>query len=310
VEGVEQPAEEPNWRDVRERSLALLRRAKDLRVAMYLTLALLKTDDIRGLRDGLSLLRGLLERFWDHLYPRLDPDDDDDPLERVNVLQALSAATVSQQDPMKFRQRLAEVPLCNSARMGRFSLRDVQVAKGAIAVVGDEAANIPDLAVIDAAFQDTATDDLLGTSQATEQAIEHTAAITALFSKQASQGQSPDLSAFQALLGSIHKCVQDYLAKHGYGAAVQDTAGSGAEAETGAVSASGEIRSAQEALLAIEKVCRYFERHEPSSPVPLLLRRARKLVSKSFLEVIQDVCPDAMGQVLMVGGVTGEDAED
>jgi type VI secretion system protein ImpA len=310
VAGMEEAASEPNWREVRERSLGLLQRSKDLRVATYLTLALLKMDGLPGLRDGLALLRALLERFWDHLYPQLDPDDNYDPLERMNILQSLSPPTVSEQDPMKFKQRLAEVPLSNSARMGRFGVRDIQVAKGEIVVAGDEAANAPDMAVIDAAFQDTATDELLETSQAAQEAVEHVATITTVFSKNASQGQTPDLSGFQAVIGSIHKCIKGYLANRGYGeAAVEGAPAAGGQAEKGGVSLTGEIRSPQEALLAIEKVCQYFDRHEPSSPVPLLLRRAQRLVSKNFLEVIQDVCPDAVSQIQTLGGVSGSDSE-
>ena len=188
VEGVEEAVEEPNWREIREKSLELLQRSKDLRVALYLVLALLRTEDLAGLRDGLALLRGLLERFWDQVYPHLDPDDNNDPLERINILQSLSPETVSEQDPMKFKQRLAEVPLCNSAQMGRFSLRNIQIAKGEITVAGDEAAEAPGMSVIDAAFQDTATDELETISQATEEALGHLAGITTAFSTSAAQG--------------------------------------------------------------------------------------------------------------------------
>ncbi|HUT30749.1 MAG TPA: type VI secretion system protein TssA [Sedimentisphaerales bacterium] len=308
VAGTEDAAAEPNWREVRETSLGLLQRSKDLRLAMYLTLALLKMEGIDGLRDGLVVLRGLLERYWDHLYPQLDPDDNNDPLQRMNILQSLSPPSVSEQDPMKFKQRLAEVPLSNSARIGRFNLRDIQIAKGEIAVADDKAASAPDAALIDAAFQDTATDELLATGQAAQGAIEQVAAITTVFSKNASQGQSPDLSGFQAVLGSIHKCVQEYLARRGYGESVAEGEGAGGESQQGGAPLTGEIRSPQEALLAIEKVCQYFERNEPSSPVPMLLRRAQRLVSKSFLEVIQDVCPEAINQVRMIGGVTEGDS--
>jgi len=302
VEGVEEAAEEPNWRDVREKSMELLRRSKDLRVAMYLVLASLKMDGLAGLRDGLALLQGLLDHFWEHLYPKLDPEDNNDPLERINILQSLSPETVSPQDPMKFKQRLAEVPLCNSAQMGRFSLRDIQVARGELTV----SAGGPDMSVIDAAFQDTATDELIAASQTADKAIEHLATITTIFSKNAAQGQTPDLSDFQSILGNIHKCIQGYLAKRGYGQAVEEgapTAGTaGGESDKGGISLAGEIRSPQEALLAIEKVCQYFDRHEPSSPVPLLLRRAQRLVSKNFTDVIADLCPDAMSRVQLIGG--------
>ena len=279
---------------------------------MYLVLAALKMDGLAGLRDGLAVLQGLLERFWEHIYPKLDPEDDNDPLERINILQSLSPDTVSAQDPMKFKQRLAEVPLCNSPQMGRFNLRDIQVAKGEISVPGDEG-TAGRMSVIDAAFQDTATDELLTASQTTEEAIEHVATITTVFSKNAAQGQTPDLSDFQSILGNIHKCIQGYLAKRGYGEAGEegapaDAAASG-EAEKGGISLAGEIRSPKEALLAIEKVCQYFDRHEPSSPVPMLLRRAQRLVSKNFAEVIADICPDAMSRIEMIGGTSSSESD-
>lgn len=310
VEGVEEGAEEPNWREIRNRSLELLERSKDLRVAMYLALAELKLEGIAGLRDGLALVRGLLERFWDQLHPNLDPDDDNDPLERINILQSLSPETASDQDPMKFKQRLAEVPLCNSAQMGRFSLRDIQLAKREISVPDGAAVHIPDMSVIDAAFQDSASDELLATAQATEEAIEHLVTISSVFSENASQEQAPDLSGFRAVLGNVLKCMQGYLAKRGYGDVAEDVApAAGTNRGPGEVrvSPAGEIRSPQEALLAIEKICQYFQRNEPSSPVPLLLRRAQRLVSKNFLEVIQDVCPDALSQIKMLGGASGAD---
>ena len=311
VAGVEEAAEEPNWREVREKSAELLKRSKDLRVAMYLTISLLKLEGIHGLRDGLSLLHGLLERFWDQLYPQLDPDDDNDPLERINILQSLSPTSVSAQDPMKFKQRLSEVPLCNSVQMGKFSLRDIQIAKGEISVSDEQRAQAPDMSVINAAFQDTSTDELLSMSQTTQEAIEHIAAMMSVFSERASQGQTPDFSGFRAVLGNIQKRVQEYLAKRGHGKAFDvDTAAAGTVAEKGSISLSGDIRSAQEALLALDKVCQYFDRHEPSSPIPLLLRRAQRLVSKNFLEVIRDFCPDGMSQVEIIGGISSSDSGD
>jgi type VI secretion system protein ImpA len=306
MEGVDAAVEEPNWREVRDKSIELLRRSKDLRVGVYLALALLQTEGIGGLAEGASLLRGLLERFWDNLHPRLDPEDNHDPLERINILQSLSPTGVSEQDPVRLTRRLAETPLCNSARMGKFSLRDIRVAKGEIALDEEEMAEAPDTGVIDAAFQDTATDELLATAQAVEAALEHTTALAEAFAQRATQNQAPDLSELEGVLGNIGKCLQEHLAKRGYGQAVSEGTAAG-EAEAAAPPASGEIRSANDALLAMEKVCQYFERHEPSSPVPLLLRRAQKLVSKNFLEVIEDVCPDAANQVKMIGGIGDSD---
>jgi type VI secretion system protein ImpA len=59
----------------------------------------------------------------------------------------------------------------------------------------------------------------------------------------------------------------------------------------------------------MDKICGYFETYEPSSPVPLLLQRAKRLVSKSFLEVLRDVAPEGVSQASVVAGVPDEDEE-
>ncbi|MDQ2899787.1 MAG: type VI secretion system protein TssA, partial [Acidobacteriota bacterium] len=54
---------------------ALANQSKDLQIAAWLTEALIYRAGFAGLRDGLELCRGLLERFWDTLYPEIDDGD-------------------------------------------------------------------------------------------------------------------------------------------------------------------------------------------------------------------------------------------
>ena len=54
---------------------------------------------------------------------------------------------------------------------------------------------------------------------------------------------------------------------------------------------------------ALDRICTYYAQHEPSSPLPVLLQRARRLVGKSFIEIIEDVAPDGAGQFRHLGGV-------
>lgn len=308
--GVVEEQEEPNWSEVADKSFELLNRSKDLRIVMYFTLALLKKQGFAGLCDGLYVLCGLLDRFWDTIFPQLDPDDDNDPLERINIISALSPNTVSVQDPMKFRQRMMDVALCSSRQLGEYSYRDIEVAKGTITVPDEQAASVTELSVISAAFQDTDVDELKLTFHAIEESLNHISTITDVFTQRAAGGQTPDVNEASILLKKIRKCVQEYLAK--LGGAIADSEGIKIDSEgiatvdqgEPAISLSGEIRSPHEAVMAIEKVCKYFERNEPSSPVPLLLNRAKKLVSKSFFEIIEDFCPDGVGQVETIIGTT------
>lgn len=54
---------------------ALAKKTKDLFVAAWLTEALLNRNGFAGLKDGLDLIRGLIEQFWGTLYPPLEDGD-------------------------------------------------------------------------------------------------------------------------------------------------------------------------------------------------------------------------------------------
>ena len=70
--------------------------------------------------------------------------------------------------------------------------------------------------------------------------------------------------------------------------------------------APGEIRSREDVIRVLDRACEYFERNEPSSPVPLLLRRAKRLISKDFMEILKDLAPDGVSQAENVGGTSDE----
>lgn len=52
----------------------LTRQAKDLEIAVWYLEALVRLENFAGLCGGLSLLNGLVEHFWENLYPAPDED--------------------------------------------------------------------------------------------------------------------------------------------------------------------------------------------------------------------------------------------
>ena len=64
-------------------------------------------------------------------------------------------------------------------------------------------------------------------------------------------------------------------------------------ARPGGGSRAGRFSSRQDAIRALDAVADFFRRNEPSSPIPLFVERAKRLVSKDFLEVLADIAPDA-----------------
>ena len=58
-----------------------------------------------------------------------------------------------------------------------------------------------------------------------------------------------------------------------------------------------------DAVRALDAVAEYFRRSEPSSPIPLFVERAKRLVAKDFLEVLADIAPDALSVARSAGGL-------
>jgi Uncharacterized protein conserved in bacteria len=77
----------------------------------------------------------------------------------------------------------------------------------------------------------------------------------------------------------------------------------GGETGEGGASISGVVKSRQDAIRALDAVALFFKRTEPSSPIPMFLERAKRLVSKDFLEVLADIAPDAVAQARAAGGL-------
>jgi len=307
--------EEPNWREVQDACMELLTRSRDLRVLVYLALAQVARDGITGFRDGIALLHRSIETYWDSIHPQLDPDDNNDPLERINIIVSLSPPASSYQDPMKFRERIMAAPLCSSKQMGSFGLQDILLATGELPAPEGEDASVPDLAVINGAFEDTDIEALQATRQAIADSVEHVTALDKFLTETVGAGSAPNLDALTSTLKQALTHTDEALERRGYGTGATEEEGEGAGDGGGATGGAkaappGTINSDQDVLRAIERIMQYYERNEPSSPVPLVLKRAKGLVGKSFVDIIRDLSPDALKQVKMVSGGIDEDSEE
>jgi type VI secretion system protein ImpA len=295
------PAEDPNWEQVRDHCLDLFQRSKDLRVAVALCLALLKTEGMVGFERGLAMLRRLLEQYWELLYPRLDPEDQNDPRERVNILSALLTSTFD--DPMQFLGRLRAAPLSVSPMLGRFSLDDIAKAQ-----TGGEGA--PSAAQVEGAFRDTNPETLERIATAVTESISDTKAIDDFLTRTLGSGQAPDWTPLIGVLHEMRKTLARYAPQIAGAADASGSADEAAGIATGnghgsagaATAVPGAIRSRQDVSATIDRICDFYASAEPSSPVPLLLRRAQRLIDKSFIDIVNDLSPDALARVYDVTG--------
>jgi type VI secretion system protein ImpA len=67
------------------------------------------------------------------------------------------------------------------------------------------------------------------------------------------------------------------------------------------------IEDRQDVIRMLDQICAYYQQNEPGSPVPLLLKRARQLVEKNFLEIVQDLAPKSAAEVkTLISGAAEE----
>jgi type VI secretion system protein ImpA len=269
-----------------------------------LTLALLKLEGLPGLRDGLTLLHRLVSEQWDGIYPRLDPEDNNDPTERVNIIAGLSKPLGAFGDPVRFIERIRTTPLSNSAQMGRFSL--AQITQVGLPAGPDATAPAPEQ--VEAAFRDSSPDDLAVIATAASESRNIVGELDSKLMELVGANQAPSLEELKGVLGEIQQTLAPYLPQDSPAALeAADTADTdaapaatksagGASRQTGTQTASftGAITSRADVSRAIDEICTYYQQAEPGHPVPLLLRRAQRLVDKDFLALMEDLLPDSL----------------
>lgn len=303
-------AEPPNWREVIKQAEKLLTRTRDLRIFINYLRALTATQGILGLADGMHLLRSATEMHWNNIYPQLDPDDDNDPTERINVLMTLC-------DFSSFLRPLQKVPLVESRALGRFNLRDIQIANGNISIsASDSETELPSSATVEGAFQECDPEVLHANANAANEALSDLNQMEAFITDQVGISNAPTFAELRKVLKDINSILVEQVGKRGLNGStsaesdvtdVDDASAEQIETTTNVktVSPAG-INNNQDVIRAINLICDYYKKNEPSSPIPLLLERVNRLVGKDFMEVLRDMAPNGVEQVEILSGISSD----
>ncbi len=288
-------AEEPKWKDVQKIATQLFSKTKDLRIATYLTRSLVHNEGFSGLADGLDIICKLLQRSWGCVHPQLDEEDGNDPTIRINSLLALS-------DKEHMVASMRGIPLVASKVLGQFSLRDIEVANGTL-TLSEGRDNPVEMTTIDAAFMDAGLDDLAKSRGAIVQSIAHTEAIESIMASHVGMEKAPDLGELRKELVHANNILIAQLSRRGVVTESTEAGSTDMENDLKSVPITGEIKSREDVVRLLDRACDYFKRNEPSSPVPLLLQRAKRLVSADFMEVIRELAPEGLTQAKKNAGV-------
>lgn len=286
-----------NWRDILNKSEKLLRESKDLRVAVIMTRALLHVDGFTGYCAGLGVVKGIVERYWDGLYPALE-EGDPDPIVRLNALRELwNTPTLSE---------LRNAVLVSVRGLGDFSLNDFLIAKGLHKPRAG--ATPPSPQHVLRGFETGTTPELIAQAR---DGLENTKALETLVRSKAND-HGFEVTPLREIFGRAVTGLGEF-AKSAPSPGPEQVDGPASEGAAPATEMrsvpmpiAGEVHSRDDVVKLLDKIVSYYEKNEPSSPVPLLMQRARRMVTMNFMEIMKDLADKGLPQV---EAVTGKEAK-
>ncbi len=261
---------------------ALSKKSKDLQLAAWLAEAWLSQRGVAGLADGLDLMRGLVENFWDGLYPELEDGDAEmraTPLEWAGsrLGDAVKRAPLTRNGLDWFAYKVSRtIPYETEAadNEAKTQVRESALADGKVA---------PEQ--FDEAFAATPVEDAAAYQQACDRALESLESLGSICDDKFGD-VAPNFAPLRASIEEVRQTLRILLAKRG-APVPEEAAVQGEPAEEAAVEAPAgwaapapsrravatEPADPAEAFERVTQLAGYLRRESPYSPVPYLLLR-------------------------------------
>jgi len=290
--------QQPDWRPILQSAPKVLaEQSKDLEVTGWLIEALAREHGFAGLRDGFRLARGLVEGFWDGLYPL---PDEEGMSTRVAPLAALNGVDG---DGVLIAPILS-APITQVGGRGAVSVQDYRQALEVDRIEDPDkraqriAQGVATMDQVREAVRATSAEFFRNLLEDIDGCAEEWNHLSRELDERCGLGPdgvpaSPPSSNIRNTLQTCRESVGQ-IARDVLGGAEASGAGAVAEAtEAGkAVTAGGKIQSREAAFRMLLQVAEFFRRTEPHSPVSYALEQAVRWGRMSLPELWSELFPD------------------
>ena len=321
-----------DWPAVLAKAEELRAHGRDLRLLVIVTRALANEEGLAGLTQGLTLIAQTFDQHWETMHPALrsNASPRDAALRRINALVDL------QNDQDGLLANLRQMTFFAPRAIGPIQGKDLE--KGALddRVMLQEAAsglNTAEKAALVSAHGQLLNRVRAGCAAQMDQAnaemvlliADARAAIAALDAVETAlnvrlEGGGapvPELKRFlQRLLTTLERnsavgaangaakppapAEPATPARNGHGADTMASMASYADSSTGLPD---RISSRDDVVKCLDLVVAFYDRTEPSSPIPHLARRVRRMVHMDFVELMEDLAPSGLKEFRLLAGV-------
>jgi len=267
----------PNWAEVERDCRRLLLRTRDINLFVWLCRARTRLAQAPGLAQSLVLLAEALQTWPEAVHPQLVIEGERDPAVRANALAALA-------DPEGLLSDVREIVIAaNAAR--HLTVREVERAFAMPRSL--EAASPEAMAQQLADLSAAASNDAQAPLRLLAQAAEAAAQIVAWAGQHLGQ-DAPSLHALVRLLAHFQR------AEPSAAAAAMVAAPRSPPPWPTRTASSEEHATRDDVLRDIRSARRWFETHEPSSPVAVLLKQAERMTGLRFSQVADAIPLDLL----------------
>jgi type VI secretion system protein ImpA len=267
---------------------ALTKQSKDLQIAGWLLEAWLHLHGFAGVTNGLRLMAGLCEQFWDELYPTLEDGDLEGriaPFDWIEQKLTLKLKQIPLTQPGNtINESYSYVDWESACHFENLAMKDPRALQEALAKIN------PTLATFRTAITATDPGFHLEMAEDLNNAIESCLAVEQVLEQKCGK-DAPLLRQFKEALSLIQQLVsQDLHARDTRVATVSEEIDSlEAEEPEDALWSGGPIRSRADAYRRLSEAADFLLRTEPHSPTPYLVMRAVEWGNMSLPELLQQI---------------------
>ena len=280
-----------DWASVETKCKSLFERTLDFRVAVSLTRAWLERDGLLGLTKGLSVLVFLVRERWEDTYPRLSREDQFDSLERINILAELAV-------PSTVIARLRQEVLVCLPSGETLSCADLDL----IASGGESDGREECLKRLESQIEPQCSIDLMRALSALNRVKGLLDNFNQCLDEHTGLCEVSPLHPLSRLIQQWIQVVDSRLRRTV--PAVSSAPGPDmAQPVAGVALPVGGCRSREEVIRALDAIAAYYTCHEPSSPIPMLVQRVRRLAGMDFLEIMAELAPSSVSDMRALAGI-------
>lgn len=317
-----------DWSEILSQSADLAATGRDIRLLVIVARALANAEGFEGLQQGLGLLSTTVDQHWDTVHPLLreGASPREAATRRINALFQLENADNGLLCDLEFTTVLSPRgigpitfgDLCAGGltrSQAQAELADGLGEKEKTELLGRHDTRVNRVTAACRAQAIERPEDMAALVQSIEAARTALAALeTALTARVGENGVGVKFKELDKVLGRALAPLTAAQSQASPGAPASEvtamaepsapaSATNGAHPPPSAGGIPGAVNSRRDVERCLDMIIDFYERTEPSSPIPHLARRMRKMVPMNFLQLMEEIAPSGMKEFKNVAGV-------